>query len=247
MPQKLISINNLGVSFDGKTILDNVTFDIELGDILAIIGPNGAGKTILLKSILGLNKNYSGEILWHRRPETGYVPQKINFDKDFPLTVKEFFLLEIGSRSSFWLPTPDVVGEIKRQLQEVKAAHLINERLGTLSQGEMQRVLIARGLLENPKLIFFDEPASGIDVGTEETVYNLLHELYLKNNLTMILVSHELNIVYRFATKVICLNKNLICQGLPSEVLNPQTLHKIFGHHAGVYKHEHGLREHDHN
>ncbi len=247
MLKKLISINNLGVSFDGRTVLENITFDVEAGDILAIIGPNGAGKTVLLKSILGLNKNYSGGIVWHQRPEVGYVPQRIYFDKDFPLTVKEFFLLEVGGRSSFWLPTPDVVGEVRKQLQEVKAAHLINERLGTLSQGEMQRVLIARSLLENPKLIFFDEPASGVDISAEETVYNLLHELYLKNNLTLVLISHELNIVYRFATKVICLNKNLICQGLPSEVLNPETLHKIFGHHTGVYKHEHGLSQHDHN
>ena len=162
MLKKLISINNLGVSFDGRTVLENITFDVEAGDILAIIGPNGAGKTVLLKSILGLNKNYSGGIVWHQRPEVGYVPQRIYFDKDFPLTVKEFFLLEVGGRSSFWLPTPDVVGEVRKQLQEVKAAHLINERLGTLSQGEMQRVLIARSLLENPKLIFFDEPASGV-------------------------------------------------------------------------------------
>ena len=247
MAEKIISVKNLGFGFGKKQILKNVSFDISEGDILAIIGPNGAGKTLLIKSILGLDSSYTGDIIWHKKLETSYVPQKMSFEKGFPLTVKEFFLLEIGSRSSFWLPTPDVAGEIIKQLQEVKAAHLIDERLGTLSQGEMQRVLIARSLLENPQLIFFDEPASGIDVGTEETVYNLLHELYLKNNLTMVLVSHELNIVYRFATKVICLNKNLICQGLPSEVLNPQTLHKIFGHHAGVYKHEHGLKEHDHN
>ncbi len=244
---KLISVDNLSVSFGAKPILKDISFDIEMGDILAIIGPNGAGKTVLVRTILGLNKTFTGQVVWHTRPETSYVPQKISFEKNFPLTVKEFFLLELGQGNSFWFPSAKSLTEIKSKLTEVRAEHLLNFRLCDLSQGEMQRILIARSLLENPQIVFFDEPASGIDIGTEETVYTLLHSLHKKNNLTMVLISHEINIVYRFATKVICLNKEMICQGTPQEVLTADSLQNVFGRHAGIYKHGHGLNIHDHN
>lgn len=245
MAEKLISVKNLTVSFDNREVLSQATFDINQGDILAVIGPNGSGKTVLIKSILGLNQNYTGEIIWHHRPETSYVPQKMVFEKGFPLTVKEFFLFEITRNMSFWSPGKKAEEEIKRQLETVKIGHLINHRLGDLSGGELQRMFIARSLLENPKIIFFDEPAAGIDISTEETVYNLLYDLYQKMGLTIVLVSHELSVVYRFATKVVCLNKNLICHGTPQEVLTPETLKELYGHHVSGYKHTHDL-EHDH-
>ncbi|MBI4118855.1 MAG: metal ABC transporter ATP-binding protein [Parcubacteria group bacterium] len=244
--EKLISIKNLGVAFNQKPVLKNITFDINQGDILAVIGPNGSGKTLLIRSILGLNENYTGEIVWHHRPETSYVPQKMAFEKGFPLTVKEFFLFEIGRNLSFWKPSLKMENEIKKRLDEVKIGHLIDHRLGDLSQGEVQRMFIARSLLEQPKLIFFDEPAAGIDISTEATVYQLLYDIHQKNGLTMVLVSHELSVVYRFATKVVCLNKDLICQGVPQEVLTPEALKEIYGHHhTSVYKHAHNF-EHDH-
>ena len=244
---KLISVDNLSVSFGAKPILKDISFDIEMGDILAIIGPNGAGKTVLVRTMLGLNKIFTGRVVWHSRPETSYVPQKINFEKNFPLTVKEFFLLELGRGNSFWFPSQKSLTEIKSKLAEVNGEHLLNFRLCDLSQGEMQRILIARSLLENPQIVFFDEPASGIDIGAEETVYTLLHSLHKKNNLTMVLISHEIDIVYRFATKVICLNKEMICQGAPQEVLTTESLQSVFGHHTGIYKHGHDLNIHDHN
>lgn len=244
--QKIISVKDLGLSFDKKQILSDISFNIEQGDILAIIGPNGAGKTLLIRSILGLNSNYTGEITWHSRPETSYVPQRMSFEKGFPLTVKEFFLFELGENLSFWFPGKKIEDEIKKRLDDVKIGHLINQRLGDLSGGEMQRMLIARSLLENPNLIFFDEPAAGIDISTEETIYNLLYELYQKLGLTIVLVSHELSVVYRFATKVVCLNKNLICQGVPQEVLTPENLKELYGHHTSGYKHAHTF-EHDHH
>lgn len=239
MTEKIVSVNNLNVILDNKPILENISFDINAGEVLAIIGPNGAGKTVLMKTILGLNKNYSDGIIWHKKIETSYVPQKINFEKNFPLTVKEFFLLEFGQSHSFWFPSKEILKEIKFRLEEVRIAHLLNARLGDLSQGEMQRILIARSLLENPGIIFFDEPSSGIDIGTEETVYTLLENLNKDVGLTIVLVSHEINIVYKFATKVLCLNKELICQGEPSEILNNETLKEVFGQHASVYRHEH--------
>lgn len=247
----MITVDNLSVEFNGKSVLKDVTFDIFKNEVVAIIGPNGSGKTLLIKSILGLNENYSGVITWHERLETGYVPQKMAFEKGFPLTVKEFFLLETGGAGSFWLPSAQTEKEIEKRLEEVRIPHLINARLGDLSQGETQRMFIARSLLENPKIIFFDEPAAGIDIGTEESIYNLLDGIHQKNKMTMVLVSHELSVVYKFATKVICLNNRMICQGQPEEILTPENLEKLYGHHTAFHQHEHAhediIQQHDHS
>ena len=238
MAEKLITVENLSVSFDGKTVLHDASFDIDKGDVVAIIGPNGSGKTLLIKSILGLQE-HTGQVIWHSQPETSYVPQKMGFEKGFPLTVKEFFLLETGGRDSFWLPSAQKEKEIEERLKEVGLGHLLNSRLGDMSQGEAQRMLIARSLLENPEIIFFDEPAAGVDISAEETVYKILHNIHQKTNMTMVIISHELSVVYNFATKVICLNRDLICQGAPAEVLTPENLQKLYGHHTAFHNHNH--------
>ena len=123
------------------------------------------------------------------------------------------------------------------------ARHLLKQRLGWLSGGQLQRVLIAWAVLDDPDVLLFDEPTSGIDIGGEETIYNLLRKLKEERNLTMLLISHDLNIVYKYANNVICINKEMICYGVPSEVLDPSALTKLYGGEASFYKHEHG---HDH-
>ena len=117
--------------------------------------------------------------------------------------------------------------------------HLLNQRMGWLSGGQLQRVLIAWALLDNPDVLLFDEPTAGIDVGGEETIYNLLKKLNDERNLTILLISHDLNIVYKYADSVLCLNKEKICFGPPREVLDPQALIKLYGGEARFYKHEH--------
>lgn len=233
----LVSIKNLSIGFNKKTVLNSVSFNISKGDILAVIGPNGAGKTLLIRTILGLNQTYTGEIIWYGKPEISYVPQKMNFEKGFPLTVKEFFLLEMGESAPFWFPSKKIEEEIKDKLDEVKIGHLLNQRLSDLSPGEIQRMFIAYSMLENPEIIFFDEPASGIDIGMEETVYNMLYEQNQKRGVTIVLVSHELSVVYKFATKVVCLNQEMVCQGSPAEVLTAENLQKLYGHHTALHQH----------
>jgi len=117
--------------------------------------------------------------------------------------------------------------------------HVLNRKIGILSGGELQRVLIAWALIGDPDVLLFDEPTSGVDVSAEETIYELLKKLQEKKKLSIILISHDLNVVYRFATKVICLNQEMVCYGPPREVLDKESLAKLYGADMGVYQHVH--------
>ena len=213
-----------------------------MGNICAVIGPNGSGKTTLLKAILGLIEIKAGEIeiLGKKINEVleniSYVPQRFAFDKTFPITVAEF--MELSFRKGV---NKKIVNE---RLQEVDMLKFTNYLLGSLSGGQLQRVLIARSLLNNPKILFWDEPASGIDIGGEKTFYQLAKHLNEVHKITIILVSHELDIVYKFANQVICLNKKLICQGVPEKILTSESIKELYGP-VSLYKHEH-LHHHHH-
>lgn len=232
----LLSVKNLSVSFHGRAVVDDISFELERGDILAVIGPNGSGKTTLLKAILGLVL-YQGEVRWERRVRVGYVPQHFDFDRVFPITVHEAFLLRVAH--GFWIHSAAADEEIHTALRQVGADSLIDKRIGELSGGELQRVLIAYSLIGKPEILFFDEPATGIDIGGEETVYNLIHKLAHEAHLTVFLISHDLDVVYRHASAVLCLNRKMVCQGAPREVLTGDVLEKLYGKFAGAYEHRH--------
>ena len=185
-------------------------FRIKEGDIVSILGPNGAGKTVLLKCLLGLLL-YQGEILWRKDIKIGYVPQRLPFIKDIPLNVQEFFALKQASNQ--------VMAQI------MSAVGLSNQflarRMSDLSSGQFQRLLIAWSLVGKPEVLLFDEPTTEIDIGGEETIYTLLDNLKKNWFLAMLLVTHDLNVVYQFSNKVICLNRQTVCIGPPNEVLTP--------------------------
>ncbi len=223
----ILEVNNLTVKFGNQKVLDNVSFSVERDGTLAIIGPNGAGKTVLFRTILGLIP-YEGEIKWAPNIKIGYVPQKLFVPKDLPLTVLEFLKLKENN-----------ILNIEKVLNSVgiKKTGILKTRLGDLSGGEMQRVLIANALLGNPQVLLFDEPTSGVDIAGEETIYGLIERLKKEIDLTIIFISHELDIVYRHATDVLCLNKEKICFGVPREVIDKETLSKMYGEDVKVYKH----------
>lgn len=233
----LLSVKNLTVKLGEYTAIDRISFDLDKGDILAVIGPNGSGKTTLLRAILNLTP-YDGEVSWDKDVRVGYVPQRFDFDRTFPITVREAFLLK-KTKHGFWVGRKHADNEIKVALRAVGAQKLIDKQIGVLSGGELQRVLIAYSLIGKPDILFFDEPSSGIDVGGEETVYHLIHGLVLKTGLTVFLISHDIDVVFQHATKVICLNRQLICRGVPREVLTGEVLQKVYGHHVGKYEHHH--------
>jgi len=229
---KAIEIKNVNVKFDANVVLDNIDLDIEKGKIIAIIGPNGSGKTTLLKAILGLIE-YEGKIKVLNKNikkvlgKTAYVPQRFEFDKNFPITVLEFLKLFAAREKT-----------IKSKLKEVGMQDFEKHLLGDLSGGELQRVLIARALLKNPEILLLDEPASGIDIGGEQNIYELVSDLTEKYQSTTILVSHEIEVVYQFADEVVCLNKKLVCKGLPEKVITAETLKKLYGEKATIYPHK---------
>jgi len=233
--EKILEVKNLSVSFDGEKVLENISFPVMRGEVLAIIGPNGAGKTVLFRALLGLIP-HEGTIAWEKSVRIGYVPQKLAIDRSVPITVKEFFLLK--SRR-FWIREKKFLEHLTHELLLVGLSESVLGRpLGELSGGQLQRVLVSWAMLNHPDVLLFDEPTAGIDVGGEETVYNLIHRLQDERNTTVLLISHDLNVVYRYAQNVLCINRHMVCHGVPQEVLSPKDLAHVYGeggffHHLG--------------
>lgn len=229
----IISLKDVSVRRGNQLVLENVTADINHDEIVAIIGPNGAGKTTLLKSLLGLI-SYSGEIsiMGHKPSEAlkdiGYVPQRFAFEKNFPLTVGEFLHLTSNDQKA-----------IDQALEEVEMNQYLNRPLGQLSGGQLQRVLIARAIMSNPKLLLLDEPTSGIDLEGEKDFYQIIKHQNKEHGATIVMISHEVNIVYAHATQVICLNKSLTCMGMPKEILTKEVLEQLYGSDSAVREHSH--------
>jgi len=241
----LLSVNNVSVTLDRHPILRDITFAVEKGEVLAIVGPNGAGKSILLKTLLGLIP-HQGKIRWHGDPKIGYVPQHLAIEKDFPLSVGEFMAMKEPNREKVVevLTSVGMHGHHSKGHQET---HILDQRLGWLSGGQLQRVLIAWTIIDDPDVLLYDEPTSGIDVGGEETIYHLLKKLQEKEKMAILLISHDLNIVYRYANNVMCINKQMVCFGMPTKVLDDKALASLYGGQAGLYKHDHkSTHAHDH-
>ncbi|HBH62742.1 MAG TPA: ABC transporter ATP-binding protein [Nitrospiraceae bacterium] len=247
-----LHVENLCVKADNRHLIENITFSVEDGSIIAIIGPNGAGKTTLIKAILGLIPYQTGTVSLFGRPfknnhsdiKVGYVPQRLEFDRTIPLTVSELL--------GFTLPPVYPVPFLKRKsarehieglLKIVGAQALAQRSIGSLSGGELQRVMIAKAIVNEPKILFLDEPASGVDIEGQERFHDLIRRLNREKGLTVILISHDLNVVYRYADNVLCMNRKLICTGRPEETLTDEVIKSMYGEMMGAYIHS--CHEHD--
>ena len=224
----VLQVSDLEVVFEGRAVLSDLTFSVARGEILTILGPNGAGKTVLLRSLLGIVP-YHGTITWQPGRRIGYVPQRLPYIRNMPLSVADFFELKTDATSD--APAMlDTVG-----LPPELAGH----RIGDLSSGQFQRVLIAWALAGDPDLLLFDEPTAGVDVRGTETVYTLLSRLYRERNLTMLVVTHDLAVVHRLSSTVLCLNRKPVCHGPPLDILTPENLQRLYGTEVKFYEHEH--------
>ena len=229
-----IELKNVGVTAGGDTLLSDISFHIHCGRMTALVGPNGAGKTTLLKALLS-QVPYSGSIRHvdahghdFPAPRIGYVPQQLSFDREMPLTVEDLMAASISKRP-VWLGVGKNTRERVRQaLRETNAEHLAQKRLGNLSGGEMQRVLLAMALMPLPDLLVLDEPVSGMDQNGLSLFLQTVSHLRNTHHLGILMVSHDWQLVKQYADEVVLLNREILCAGAPEDVFASQAFRDTF-------------------
>jgi len=229
-------IVRLGVELGGRRILEEVSLHLHCGQLTAVVGPNGAGKTTLLRAILG-EVPYTGHIHFldsgkqrRDRPTIGYVPQKMEFDATAPLSVLDLFTQALRLRPAWLGWDRDLLETATRSLAEVEAGHLLRRRLGQLSGGELQRVMLALAITPIPDLMLLDEPVSGVDQSGIEVFYRMVSGLRERHHLSVILVSHDLHQAAKYADQVVFLNRRVLVQGKTSQALANPLLRQAFGY-----------------
>ncbi len=204
----ILSVKDLTVKFSSHIILDNMTFDILRDSTVAVVGPNGSGKSVLFRSLLNL-LDYKGEVSWAVDAKIGYVPQKLSVQKDLPLTVMEFLELKESNHKKI----NEVLSLVGFKASGASHIHhdmrVLKTNLGSLSGGEMQRILMAYALLGEPNVLLLDEPTAGVDITGEETFYSLFERLKKDKDLTIIFISHDKDVVDKYADRVIKLAHGL--------------------------------------
>ncbi|WP_314721622.1 zinc ABC transporter ATP-binding protein ZnuC [Haemophilus pittmaniae] len=237
-PMPLIELKQINVIFAEKTALRDINLKIYPNSIITIVGPNGGGKSTLLKTLLKLQKPSSGEVLYHDKVRIGYVPQKIHLDHSLPLTVSRFLRLskDVNKR------------DIEATLTQLSIHHLAEQNMQKLSGGEMQRVLLARAILNKPNLLVLDEPTQGVDINGQAELYQLIHQTQQVLNCAVVMVSHDLHIVMADSKEVLCINQHICCAGTPETLSNDPTFMRLWGNqiaqNVGFYSHHHN---HHHN
>ncbi|MFH0702985.1 MAG: metal ABC transporter ATP-binding protein [bacterium] len=218
-------IENLSVTCGKTEILSDINLHIHCGELTALIGPNGAGKSTLLKAILGEIK-HSGKMKFldikgkrTGNPLIGYVPQYLDFDKTSPISIMDLFTACLTNIPVWLIKSKKIRKQVIDSLKIVQAEHLIDKRLGNLSGGELQRVMLALALVPLPDLLLLDEPVSGIDQKGLELFYDIVSQLRKNYDMSKILVSHDLKLVSQYADRVIILNKTIKIIGKPDEVI----------------------------
>jgi len=225
----ILKISNLSVSFPNEPILDDINFQLQKGTTLAIVGPNGAGKSTLFRALLNLVP-HSGKIEWVGKVKIGYVPQKLSVS-DIPISVKEFLAFK-GAMN-----IDDPLGKVGLNSKEI-----LGKTLGVLSGGQLQRVLIAWAIIDKPNVLLFDEPTAGVDLDSEEAIYRMLSELKKENDITILLISHDLHIVEEYSDYMLALNKCVTFFGESKQIMNPDLQRMIYGEPVCTENIEHNRR-----
>lgn len=231
-------MRGIAVRYGGTSVLEDVDLHLHCGELTAVIGENGAGKTTLVKCLLG-EIPHSGEVHFldaaHRRPDSpviGYVPQHSSFDKDAPVSVLDLFAASLAARPACLGVSHPVREEALAGLGRTGAQSLVDRRIGTLSGGELQRVLLGLALTPVPNILVLDEPMSGVDHNGREQFYGLLSALRREYDLAVLLVSHDLATLARFADRMVFLDRRIVCEGPPREVLHDARVREAFSLHS---------------
>ena len=239
MSDALITLNNISLSHNGKNVLDDVSFKLHEGEFITLIGPNGAGKSSLIKVLLGVIKQDSGDITYTDNIRLGYTPQTFSANPFIPISVKDFLSLNQKLDSEFMLKTFELTG-IK---------DLLKSPLKNLSGGELQKVLLTRALLNKPNVLILDEPAQNLDVDGQMQLYKLIQDIHQQQNCAVLMVSHDLHRVMKESTQVLCLYHHICCEGLPESILKDEKFNDLFADQINdlmaTYEHHHN-HHHEH-
>lgn len=250
MGAPLINLHNVSYQYEQTKALTDINLTIAEGDFLAIIGPNGSGKSTLLKIILGLLKPTKGEVLLFGKPvnqfkdkeRIGYVSQKSNsFNTGFPATVKEVIRSGLVKKTGLFHRFPaDVDKQVKSALKSVGMEEFAMKNIGDLSGGQQQRVFIARALISNPNVLILDEPTVGVDSKNVKSFYNMLSHLNREHNITIVLVTHDVDAVSKSISHVACLNRRIHFHGFKNEMdqMSDEQLEAWYGHAVRKVEHQ---------
>lgn len=248
-PQPIIEAKNVSFYYGEVPVLTRLSFTVEAGDYVGVIGPNGGGKTTLIKLLLGLLPPTEGSIKVLGQPIRslaeryliGYVPQRLAQSAvEFPATVRE--IIESGRTPQLGLWRRFQAADrqaVQAAVKHAEVAHLQNRRLAQLSGGERQRVFIARALAAEPRMLILDEPTVGVDITTQEKFFAFLKELNKKHGITIIFVTHDIDVIAQEATTVLCLNHGLVCYGAPSDFIKEEYMQRLYGKTMKFVMHNH--------
>ena len=234
-----LRVQDLSVRIEGDSILSGVNLHVHCGEMVALIGPNGAGKSTLLKAILG-QRDHEGVFSFSvpgqrtRKAKIGYVPQSPTFDPGDPMTVADLFACCMSKRPAFFGLSKDMKEHVLACLERVHGEDLIDKRVGTLSGGELQRVLLALALEPVPNILLLDEPLSGVDVEGMHTLMEMLDELRTSYDLSILMTTHDFAMLPEYADQVVLIDHQVVCQGTPVEVLGSEAFRRVFRQKGGI-------------
>ena len=230
--ENALDVTHLSVHYETTRVLTDLSFTVARGSALAIIGPNGAGKTVLLKTLIG-SLPFTGTVRWATGVRTGYVPQKLDIERDIPITGIDF----LTAREAVAHKPPH---DISSALTLVGMPLQVAQRpIGTMSGGQFQRLLVAFALVADPNVLLLDEPTAGVDEPGQEQLNQLVRRLQKSQSLTVLFISHDLSVVYKYADNVLCLSSERAWFGAPSTILTPESLRQVYGGEVSYHIHEH--------
>jgi zinc/manganese transport system ATP-binding protein len=240
----LLRLDGIGVRLGGRQILEDVSFSLGKGEFTGIIGPNGAGKTTLLRVILGLTEPSAGRVLiegqqLHNKSKAsiGYVPQKLVIDPDMPLRARDVVSLGLdGNRLGFALPSRQRRELVDQALADVGADGYADARVGELSGGEQQRVLVAHALISRPKLLLLDEPLANLDLRSEQEIVAVLGRLAREHGISVLLSAHDMNPLLGVMDRIVYVANGRAASGSTDEVVTSAGLSQLYGHHVDVVR-----------
>lgn len=238
---EILAVDGVSVSLAGRQILDDVTFRVGTGEFTGLIGSNGAGKTTLLRVILGLQRPAAGEVRMLDQPRgrrnrsIGYVPQKVLLDPDMPMRARDLVALGIdGHRFGFPMPSKARRAAVDEMLRAVAADGFADARVGNLSGGEQQRVLIAHALISRPRLLLLDEPLANLDPGNREEIIGLLRRIATEQHIAIVLSAHEINPLLPVMDRIVYLAAGRAASGTTEQVVRADVLSELYGSHVDV-------------